>query len=366
MNDRRLKSRCGAVLAAAAILIAPACRQVSYTPLAENDGWEISDPQRQGIDPDRIETAYREAERLDTIYSLLVVKNGFLVAEGYFNGRNGSMASPTASVTKSFTSALAGIAVREGLMALDQTLPAFFPEIDWATADARKAQITLRQVLQMRSGYPWEEADGYLTTLFGRGNWIPLLAEFPLMADPGARWGYSNLMSHMMGIVVSRAANRTLLAFAQEFLFAPLGIEAASWPRDANGYYYGMGDMHMKPRGLARFGQLFLDRGSFHGRQVLPAEWVDASFEVYSPSTYGREIMASIRQLGYGYFWWSGTCGAHAIRYAWGHGGQMIAVARDLNLVVVATAAPQPGFDAESWRHESAVLELVGRLIASL
>jgi CubicO group peptidase (beta-lactamase class C family) len=356
----------GAILAAGAILSASACRQDSFAPARLDDGWEISDPQRQGIDPDKIEAAYREAERLDNIYSLLVAKNGFLVAERYYNGRDVSMAGPTASVTKSFTSALAGIAVREGIVSLDRELPDFFPEIDWATADPRKLRITLRQILQMRSGYPWEEVEGLLDDLFARADWIPLLAEFPLMADPGTRWGYSNLMSHMMAVILSRASGRTLLDFAGELLFAPLEIRAPYWPRDANGYYYGSGDMHMTPRHLARFGQLYLDRGLHHGQQVVPAEWVDASFEVYSPTTYGCEIMASIRQLGYGYFWWSGTCGAHSIRYAWGHGGQIIAVARDLGLVVVATAAPQPGFDAESWRHESAVLELVGRLIASL
>ena len=76
--------------------------------------------------------------------------------------------------------------------------------------------------------------------------------------------------------------------------------------------------------------------------------------------------MTSIRRLGYGYFWWSGVSGAHPFRYAWGHGGQMIAVIGDLNMVIVATAAPQPGFDNEAWQKEKGVLETVGRLIASL
>ena len=354
-------------LVAVAILLAPACRQESFTPIEADDGWRLSLPEQQGMDPEKVANAYHEAGGLDTLYSLLVVKNGFLVAEKYFNGRDITMASSTASVTKSFTSAFAGIALREGILSsLNQRLAGFFPEIDWESVDPRKSEITLRQVLQMRSGYPWEEADGFLDDLFGRPNWIPLLAEFPLLAHPGARWGYSNFMSHMMAVVLSRAAGRTLLSFAQEFLFTPLEIEVAQWPRDPNGYYYGMGDMQFTPRSLARFGQLYLDRGLFNGRQIIPAEWVDASFQVYSPTTYPTDIMSSIRQLGYGYFWWSGACGAHLIRYAWGHGGQIIAVARDLNMVVVATAAPQPGFDESSWRAEKGVLELVGRLISSL
>ncbi len=356
---------------ASVLILAMACCSSSlpdsFQPQVANDGWPVSSAEEQGIDPEKIEDAYREAGRLDNIYSLLVVKNGFLIAEKYFNGQDIAMANSTASVTKSFTSALAGIALREGVLSsLDLRLCEFFPEIDWKSADPRKSEITLRQVLQMRSGYPWEEADGYLTALFARSNWIPLLAEFPLMSDPGTRWGYSNLMSHMMAVVISRAAGRTLLSFAQEFLFTPLEIEVARWPRDANGYYYGMGDMQFTPRNLARFGQLYLDKGLFNGRQIVPEEWVDASFQVYSPTTYPGEIMSAIRQLGYGYFWWSGVSGARRFNYAWGHGGQVIAVAGDLNMVVVASAAPQSGFDNAAWQNEKAVLEVVGRLIASL
>jgi CubicO group peptidase (beta-lactamase class C family) len=353
-------------LIVAMVCLTLSCRDI-IQPQEINDGWPVSTPEQQGVDQGKVAAAYQKAKRLDNIYSLLVVKNGFLIAEKYFNGQDISRANPTASVTKSFTSALAGIALREGILSgLDSKLADFFLEIDWQAVDPRKSQITIRQILQMRSGYPWEETDGYLDDLFSRSNWIPLLAEFPLMADPGARWGYSNFMSHMMAVILSRAAGRSLLAFAQEFLFAPLEITVAYWPQDANGYYYGMGDMQFTPRNLARFGQLYLDKGLFNGRQVIPAEWIEASFQIYSPTTYGREIMSEIRQLGYGYFWWSAVSGAHSYRYAWGHGGQMIAVIGDLNMVIVATAAPQWGFDNTAWQKEKAVLELVGRLIASL
>jgi CubicO group peptidase (beta-lactamase class C family) len=98
-------------LAAIVVLacLMPSCRNaIEFQPRQADDGWPLSDPQRQGIDPEKVDAAYGEAGRLDNIYSLLVVKNGFLVAEKYFNGRDIDMASSTASVTKSFTSALAG------------------------------------------------------------------------------------------------------------------------------------------------------------------------------------------------------------------------------------------------------------------
>jgi CubicO group peptidase (beta-lactamase class C family) len=83
----------------------------------------------------------------------------------------------------------------------------------------------------------------------------------------------------------------------------PLAITVAYWPTDDLGYYQGSGDMYFTPRNLARFGQLYLDKGLCNGRQVIPAEWIEASLQIYSPTTYGWEIMSAIRQLGYGYFW---------------------------------------------------------------
>ena len=361
-----MKTALHLIMIAAVVLLWPAC-VTHYAPEDLNDGWQVSTPEEQGVDPEKIEDAYQGADRLNTIYSLLVVKNGFLIAEGYFNGQSVSNANSIASVTKSFTSALTGIALRENVLSHpDQKLMEFFPEIDWPSIDPRKSTITLRQMLQMRSGYPWEEFDGYLETLFATNNWIPFLHEFPLQADPGTRFGYSCLGAHMMAIVVARAAGTTLLEFAQEFLFDPLGITVAYWPTDELGYYHGSGDMRFRPRDLARFGQLYLDRGLYLGRQIVPAQWVADSFQDYSTTTYGSDIMSAIRQLRYGYFWWSGTSGSHRLHFAWGHGGQIIAVADDLNMVVVATAASQSIFDNTSWDKEKAVLELVGRLIASL
>ena len=360
---------CMNTLVVAATLLLCSCTKnedepVSWEPVILADGWQISEAGKQNVDSITLNSLYAEAEKLDNIYSLLVIKNGFLVAEKYFNGKSVTDATPTASVTKSITSALTGIAIREQLISgTDQKLKDFFPEIKWDSEDPRKSEITVEQILQMRSGYPWEESDGYLNTLFQTSNWIPLLSQFPLMNDPGTQFGYSNLMAHMMGIIISRSANMTLLAFAKEYLFDDMGISVPYWPTDPSGYYYAMGDIHLTPRSLAKFGQLYLDNGAWNDIQLIPSEWVNKSHQVNSASTYGREILNYIHNLQYGYLWWSGTSGSHTIWFAWGHGGQMIVTIRDLNMVIAATAAPQPGFDSNSWKKESPVMELVGRFI---
>ena len=133
----------------------------------------------------------------------------------------------------------------------------------------------------MRSGYPWEETDGYLNTLFQTSNWIPLLSQFPLMHDPGTQFGYSNLTAHVMGIIISRSSKETLLAFAKEYLFDEMEITVPYWPTDPSGYYYATGDIHLTPRNLAKFGQLYLNRGTWNNIQLIPSEWVDESLSVY-------------------------------------------------------------------------------------
>lgn len=340
---------------------------INWQPENLDDGWRISSLREQDIDSASVYKLYSESMELDNLYGLLVIKNGYLVTEKYYNGKTVNDASPTASVTKSITSALAGIAIREGFITgKDQKLKDFFPEINWESTDPRKSEITVEQILQMRSGYPWEETDGYLTTLFQTSNWIPLLSQFPLMHDPGTQFGYANLTAHIMGIIISRSANKTLLTFANEYLFNKMDITVPYWPRDPSGYYYAMGDIHLSPRSLAKFGQLYLDNGVWNNIQLIPSEWVNQSLQVYSSTTYGREILSNIHNIQYGYLWWSGTSGSHQIWFAWGHGGQMIVIIRDLNMVIVATAAPQATFDNNSWVKESSVMELVGRFISNI
>lgn len=368
----RLKNRLLYVFILIAIPLLYSCGKeeeevYAWQPVDLGDGLMVSSAVEQGVDSLTIDQAYRRAQKLDNLYSLLILKNGYLIAEGYFNKVTINDARPTASVTKSITSALAGIAIRENLLPdTDQSLKDYFPEIDWESADVRKSEITVEQILQMRTGYPWEEFDGYLETLHGTNDWIPFLEEFPLMHDPGTQFGYSNLTAHMMAIILARCADQSLLAFAREHLFDEMGISIQSWPRDRQGYYYGSGDIAISPRSMAKFGQLYLDEGIWNDVQLLPAEWVERSLSIYSSSTYGSEIISNISSLKYGYLWWTGTSGNHQIWFAWGYGGQMIAIAEAMDLVVVTTASVHYASEADAWPKSKAILELVGRLIADL
>ena len=345
---------------------------VDYTPLPGDD-WETSTPEAQGLDPLLLAQVYYNAAELETLYSLLVVKNGYLIAEDYFNEGSVDQKDRLQSVTKSYTSALVGIALEQGyLSSIDQKMLDFFPEVANQVTDPRKEQITIRQMLQMRAGYPWEETDQVLWDGLLSGHYPPLIEEFPLTADPGTEFQYSNLTSNWLGIIVDRATGTNLKAFAEEHLFSAINVEAGEWGQDAEGHNNGCGDLHFSARDAARFGLLYLNDGEYEGIQVIPADWVSESLQRYSedinltggfPANWGL----SISDIGYGYQWWSAKAGEHYFYYAAGHGGQMIVLLDEFDMVIVVTAYPfYLQHDAESWKHELAIINLWADFIKSL
>jgi CubicO group peptidase (beta-lactamase class C family) len=227
---------------------------VSYAPQAADD-WEVSTPEAQGLDPLRVALMYYRASELETIYSLLVIKNGYLVAEKYFNEGSVEQLSRRASVTKSYTSALAGIALDRGyLESVDQKMLDFFPDVIDKITDPRKKQITIRDMLEMRGGYPWEETNPALWDVIWSGEYLSQIAAIPLSADPGTAFQYSNLTAHWLGIIVARATGMDMMTLGNQYLFGPLGVEPGEdWNRDVDGYYIGGGDILFTARDMARF-----------------------------------------------------------------------------------------------------------------
>jgi len=332
---------------------------IKYAPIVRAD-WDVSTPEEQGLDPMLVARMYYNAAKHETIYSLLVVKNGYLIAEKYFNQGSIDELSKRASVTKSYTSALVGIALNKGyLSSIDQKMLNFFPDI--------AEQITIRNMLEMRAGYPWEEKDAAAWDALWSGEYLTKIAAIPLNADPGTRFQYSNLTAHWMGIIAARASGMDLMSLGKEFLFGPLGVTAGEdWNRDVDGYYIGCGDIQFTARDMARFGQLYLDDGKYKGKQIVPANWVRDSLRVYSEHAWDN--IGRFHDIGYGYYWWSATAGSQHVNFAWGHGGNLIVLVHDLNMVVVVTADSFWGKDVhfDSWPHEKANIELVADFINSL
>ena len=346
---------------------------VDYAPEPGLD-WEVSTPEEEGLDPDLVAKMYYDASNLDTIYSLLVVKNGKLIAEGYFNEGSIDQKYNMQSAGKSYLSALVGLAFDQGCLTdLDQPFLDYFPEYADQIEDPRKKEITIRHLLQMRSGYPWEESDRKTWETFIAGYFLDLMVDLPLTNDPGTEFHYSNLSPHYLGVIVDRACGIPLRTFAEEHLFSPLGAELGEWYTTASDdrYPMGSGTQHTTARDAAKFGLLYLNDGVFDGKRVISSDWVKDSFTRYTK--YPTTDYTSLRigpnwdQAGYGYQWWAIESGEYIYYAALGHGGQIIAVLEELDMVVVATA--DPFFlvhNDKAWKYEKQILNLVGDFIASL
>jgi CubicO group peptidase (beta-lactamase class C family) len=340
---------------------------VDYAPLP-GDGWEVSTPEAQGLDPMLVAEMYYNAAELETIYSLLVVKNGYLIAEDYFNEGSVGQKDRLQSATKSYTSALVGIALEQGcLSSVDQKMLDFFPEVAGRITDPRKEQITIRNMLEMRAGYPNEETDQALWDGLLSGHYPPLIEGFPLVSDPGTRFHYSNLTSNWLGIIVDRACGMNLKAYAEEHLFSPLGVKAGEWGQDAEGHNNGCGDLHLTARDAAKFGLLYINDGVYKGDQIVPADWVHDSLQTYSVNEAFVKKVGRFRDIGYGYQWWSADAGEHHVNFAWGHGGQLIVLVDEFDMVIVTTSYPfWLEHNDQSWKNEKAIITMVSEFVNSL
>lgn len=340
---------------------------VDYTPQS-GDVWEVSTPEEQGLDPALVAELYAKAAEMENIYSLLIFKNGYLVAEDYFNGGTPEQQINIHSVTKSINSALVGIALEQGcLTSLDQKMMEFFPEFENRIRDPRKRDITIRQMLQMRAGYPWEEATAEGTELLYSGFHTADLVNVPLARDPGSGGAYSNLTAHLLGLIVARSCDTDLKSFADEHLFGPLGIEEGFWQVDWDGDYLGYSDIELTAYDLAKFGLLYLNDGEYNGTQIVPAEWVHDSLQIYAEDVWTVNVGRNWDDNAYGYQWWSIRAGDYRYNLAWGHGGQQIVLLDDLDMMIVVTVDPQHlQHGDEPWRLEKASLNLVADFVASL
>jgi CubicO group peptidase (beta-lactamase class C family) len=341
---------------------------VDYTPLP-GGYWEVSSPEAEGLDPDMVAKLYYDAAKLDSIYSLLIVKNGYLVAEKYFNEGSIDLKSNIQSLSKSYISALVGLAFEQGcLTSLDQPFLDFFPEYADQIEDPRKEEITIRHLLQMRSGYPWEESHPDLWEGLLTGDWLSMMVHYPLVTDPGTKFHYSNVSTNYLGAIVARACDVELREFAEEHLFAPIGAELGEWwNTEVNEYPIGNCCIHVTARDAAKFALLYLNDGVFDGKQVISSEWVHDSLQSYSTGEqieYTPRVGPNFDRTGYGYQWWRLQSGDHEYDAMLGHGGQTIALLDEFDMVIVAIG--DPFWLEDGWKYGKQLKNLVGNFIASL
>ncbi len=283
------------------------------------------------IAPATLDTAFARAADLAPLTSLVVAHRGRLVREAYFRGLRPGRRVNVKSVSKSVISALIGIALDQGyLRTADQRLWEFFPERFAAEADVRWFRITLHDLLSMRTGLETSSFYNYGPWVTSR-NWVDWVLRRPFECMPGSCWSYSTGSTHVLSAILTRVTGQSTLRFAREQLFAPIGVELAAWERDPQGIYMGGNNMLFSPRELLAFGLLFANGGQHDGRQIIPPEWIELSWQRLGRSPWNGH--------SYGYGWWTRTLAGHDVHFAWGYGGQYLFVVPELELVVAVTSS---------------------------
>lgn len=345
---------------------------VAYVPLPPDywptEGFRSSTPEEQGLDSARLlemidfyEAAHAKNPGV-AIDSIAIVRNGYLVADLYFNPLFPKGAAHVIhSCTKSIMSALIGIAIEQGhITGVDAPMVSFFKDKRDTIRDPRMAQIKLKDLLSMETGirsrdsflYQWEGIFAMQAT----DDWVAYILGLPVDTRPGERFDYSNLSSFLLSAVIQEATGMDTLSFARRYLFDPLGIDEVRWEHSPQGIYIGYARMWLKPQDMAKIGLLYLQQGHWNGRQVIPSAWVRESITPHAyPKNY-VEILDASGQLdsnvtrrnwvatnfirafadGYGYQWWLDKSGLYA---AMGVAGQYIMVAPAHNLVVAITSS---------------------------
>jgi len=249
------------------------------------------------------------------------------------------------SVSKSVLAVLYGIAQQQGrLPPLDTPALALLKKRRIADPDGRKAAITLRDLLTMRSGIAWDEDTVPYTdprndcaAMEASGDWVQFVLDKPMAAAPGSTWVYNSGVTMLLAELLEELIGRPLAEFAEAELFKPLGIEAHYWKLTPTGLPDAEGGLYLAPRDLAKVARLYLDEGRVDARQLLPRDWVRESLSPANPSTYPEDAVWG--KAGYGYQWW--VYGDYLGQPAWGgsgYGGQVPVAVPGLDLIVVITS----------------------------
>ncbi len=300
-----------------------------------NDNWESS---KNRLMLPQMEKGILN-DSLEGMESILVAKKGKIIYEKYFAGFNANTPHDTRSASKSISSAIIGIAIDDNIIkSVDEKLYDFIPQKYQYTKDSLKSKITIKDLLTMSSGLDVNNKayEGYYQEK-SDDNWIKTVLEAPIIHEPGTYTDYGSANPFLLGISLNERLNIPLEFYMNDKLFAPLGITNYIMNTDDTGIipYFG-GGLHLTPRDMLKFGQLYLNGGVWNGKRIISESWIKESFKKHVQLQDVRD------KNEYGYFWWHDTYIVDGKTFesieARGAGGQFIFIVPAIESVVVITA----------------------------
>lgn len=253
-------------------------------------------PEAEGVPSSAILEFLNQAEqKVDALHSVMIVRHGAVIAEGWWAPYSAQSPHQMYSLSKSFTSTAVGLAIAEGKFTLDDQVLKFFPEDAPANPGKNLQAMRVRDLLRMQTGHevePGRPADQ---------SWKKLFLQQPVKFKPGTHFLYNTSATYMLSAIVEKTSGMSLLDYLTPRLFEPLGIQKPTWEKSPEGIAYGGSGLNIRTEDIARLGLLYLHRGNWQGKQLLPEKWVDAATSL---QTSNGSNPASDWDQGYGYQFW--------------------------------------------------------------
>jgi CubicO group peptidase (beta-lactamase class C family) len=303
------------------------------------DGWRTINLKSQNIDTLRIYQLFGQIQNGENrVHSVLLVKNGQLIIEEYFNGHSANRQHDLRSVTKSVRSILLGIAIEKGFIeSIDDPISKYLKSpLPKKNLDDRKERITIRHLLTMSTGLDcndWDKkSDGQEDKVYKKRDWLQYTLDLPMINEPGTVSNYCSMGAVLLAEIISQASGMTIDNFAGAFLFKPLGITNVKWGHTSKKEVIPSAKrLYMTSRDMAKIGQLILNNGKWAETQVVSQKWIEEST---TPKTI-------ITGIDYGYLWWNipfNVKGKVVVSIlATGNGGQYIMIIPEMDMVAVFT-----------------------------
>ncbi|HYG35960.1 MAG TPA: serine hydrolase, partial [Clostridia bacterium] len=282
-------------------------------------------------------------------HSFILVRHGHVVAEGWWAPYRPEVPQMMYSMSKSFTSTAIGFAVAEKRLTVNDPVISFFPnELPEKVSDHLKA-LRVKDLLSMAVGHA-QDSTG---SLWGEENWVRKFLSLPIENPPGSEFLYNSGATYMLSAIVQKVSGQKLIDYLRPRLFEPLGIEGTSWESCPRGINSGGWGLKIQTEGLAKFGQLFLQKGMWNGKQLLPAEWVEeaTTFKIQQPSANLEEAKKhSDWHQGYCYQFWRSRHNAYRGDGAFGQ-YTIVMPEQDAVLAITSESPSMQGEMDLIWEH---------------
>ncbi|MDW0117194.1 serine hydrolase [Sporosarcina thermotolerans] len=284
------------------------------------------------MDSEKLVEMFEYIEQYDPkkLHGLLIIRNGHIIAEKYTFPYNEKFTHNTYSVTKSLTSAIAGIALDEGIINHNDRVLDYFPDMTFGNMSEKKENMTIEQLLLMKTGIQWPEWDSDKQIFEVWENSESLLQYYldqPIIKEQVGKWNYDTGAVYVLGAIIERASGMTLNEYGKEKIFDRIGMDSLQFHVTNDGIAHGGTYSQMTPRDMARFGYLYLHDGKWDGEQIVPKEWVKESLHPHT----------ELGMTDYGYYFYLSE-GENGREFsARGAFGQWIIVVPELELIVIET-----------------------------